>query len=642
MELFRYQASILKVLFNQDSSTNANVLASLINSSLKTVKKEIDLLNVVCKSNGFEVMSQPGSGYQIKVYNRGEYENFVDIVTGMYNRNLFYENSQDERVHYAVRAFLIRRNISIYELMDECNCSESSIRRDMSKIKEMFCEYKLGLINRTNKGMSLEGDEWHIRLALMHERYAFMFKHKVYYSEESDQFEKMFLSNDNKLTELIRLIQDVATKYRYTLSYDAIMRFSVMMALSITRNKYSSELSVDKGFYDVDISLEKEIIHSIWNNYSYLRNSQLSTADEIYLSIFLKSVRLLRFNILNSLPEREMILEIIDGFFMRLRKTYDMKNIDVSILYKDLSVGLFNLYYSAMLDSHIIKYNIYQQIKDGLINLDLCSQLYLYLKNECNINCNQYDISAFYHAFLYFSSKRDEFSHKRILVVAAAGYFMSRSLANMINKRNSNIFVEYVPMEYIDMKNCNMNEYDGIISDISALKEEYPQLPFVSLSFFRNRKTINKFGQNFVFDEARIREIFTAEDLHYTDRIKTKDDIYSYLRKIVNYDKTETYLKECRLNSEVYGGTRTNNCYLLNPFKDYIGKSFLKIICLKEAIRIDEDIVNKIIIYNVAGNSLFERAVIASSIGSILHHSNTYISFNPEKDYDHLVNILNQ
>ena len=83
MELFNNQVSVLNVLFNHDTPVNANIIASMINSSLKTVKKEIDDLNVICLENGCEIISYPGSGYAMEVYDRDRYNAFADIILVM-------------------------------------------------------------------------------------------------------------------------------------------------------------------------------------------------------------------------------------------------------------------------------------------------------------------------------------------------------------------------------------------------------------------------------------------------------------------------------------------------------------------------------------------------------------------------------
>ena len=643
MELFNNQVSVLTVLFNHETPVNANIIASMINTSLKTVKKEIDCLNLICQDYGCEIISYPGSGYAMDIYDRDLYSSFVDTVKGMQTRNLFYQDSQDERVHYIIRCFLTRRNVSIYELMDQCSCSESSIRRDIKLVREVFRQFKLSLVNRTNKGTSLEGDEWHIRLAMLHENYYYIFKSKVYFKDRETDWEKMFLSDDRKLENLEKVIETVIQKHEFILSHDAFKRFSVMVALSITRNRHAALLTINSRLSEVDIEKEKEVIRDIYASFPYLRHSELSVQDEIYLSVFLKSVRLVRFNIFVQMPEKNMIQRIVDGFFLELRKVYDIEGRDITVIYKDLCVGTYNLYYSSLLDNHIIASNVHQQMKDGLLILDMCYAYYRYLKEETDINCLPYDVSYFYHVFLNFTSRQNNIQRKKILVVADGGYFYSRTQASVLNRKNSNYYIEYVPIEYMNLKKVNISDYCGIVSDIPALKDEYPDIPYFNLSFFRSQKAIDRMGLAFSITEKEFRDIFTEDDLYYTDEISSEQDIVSYVQKhisITDREHDDLFLQEAMEKNSIYGGTRTNNVYLLNSIVDYLGRTFIKIICLKEAIVIDNSIVNKIVLFNVKGNSLFDRANISGRIGFLIHSHDTYISFDREKDYKLLADIM--
>ncbi|MBE6103629.1 MAG: hypothetical protein E7193_01900 [Erysipelotrichaceae bacterium] len=644
MELFYNQASVLMVLFNHDSPANANVIASIINTSLKTVKKEVDELNYVCKDNGFQIVSYPGSGYMIEVTDRSLYEEFKDEVMGMYNRHLFYENAQDERVHFIIRQFLIRRNISMYDLMDECNCSESSIRRDMKLVKDELKKYKLTLINRTNKGTSLEGDEWHIRLALCAERYTFLFKNKVYFKTESQAFDRMFLDDNGLQNELFEIIKETVAKYNYMLSYDGMMRLTVLYSLAITRGRYSSELVMDNRFNVHDFSLERKIIREIFSFFYYTRNTILSEEDEMYLSTYLRSVRVLRMHELEELEDADIVKNIVEGFFMRLREAFAIDKYDTSVLYKDLCVGIYGLYYATLIDSHTFSAHINQQIHDGLSNLDLCALLYLYLHDDIMFNCWPEDVSTFYHMFLQFSFMRNDNENRKVLVVSDFGFFNSRTLANTLNRRNSNQFVSYEPLQFVQLDKIDLSKYAGIVSDIPALSDMYPNIKHANLTFFRRRKQISQMSQDFVFDEDQLREIFSKDDLYYTDEIFDEDGIYRYVRNIINgSDKQkDSFISEALKRNSVFTSTRDNNCYVINSFSDHLGYSFIKVICLKDTIIIGNHMVNKIIVYNVKGNSMFDRGVASSRVGMLLHHYNTYISFDKEKDYAQLVNTFMQ
>ena len=643
MELFNNQVSVLNVLFSHETPVNANIIASMINSSLKTVKKEIDDLNVICLENGCEIVSYPGSGYVMEIYDRDQYKAFARNIKSLSLRSLFYQDSQDERVHFIIRCFLAKKNISIYELMDWCNCSESSIRRDIKLVRELLKNHKLTLVNHTNKGTSLEGDEWHIRLTMLHENYYYIFKNKVYFKEHEPEWEKFFLSTDSKLENLQNVIESVVYKYGYVLSYDALKRFTVMVALGITRRNYAPLLVTSKNLTDVDIENEKAVIQDIHDGFPYWQNSELSSRDEMYLSIFLKSVRLLRFHIFTQMPEKDMIQKIVDGFFLQLRRLYDLEGRDINVLYKDLCVGTYNLYYAALLDNHGIVANVHQQMADGLLILDMCYSYYKYLKLETDINCLPYDVSYFYYMFLNFVGRQQGINRKKILVVADGGFFYSRTIANVLNRKNTNYFLEYVPMEYMNLKNEDIREYSGIVSDIPGIDRQYPGLPLYSLSFFRNQKAIDRMGLAFAISEREFRQIFTVNDVYYTDQIHSKEDIFAYVKEnipLASPEGNESFLQKAIEKNAVYGGTRNNNCYLINSVIDYLDKSFIKIICLKEAIIVDGKIVNKIIMYNVKGRSIMEKSTISGRVGALIHSHDTYITFDRDRDYELLADIM--
>ncbi|MBE6125540.1 MAG: HTH domain-containing protein [Erysipelotrichaceae bacterium] len=643
MELFNNQVSVLNVLFSHETPVNANIIASMINSSLKTVKKEIDDLNVICLENGCEIISYPGSGYVMEIYDRERYNSFARMVKSQSNRNLFYQDSQDERVHFIIRCFLAKKNISIYELMDWCNCSESSIRRDIKKVRDILKNHKLSLVNHTNKGTSLEGDEWHIRLTMLHENYYYIFKNKVYFEERETDWERLFLSTDSKLETLQNVIETVIHKHGFVLSYDALKRFTVMAALSITRKSYASLLVTSRKLTDVNIEEEKALIRDIHDGFPYWRNSELSSRDEMYLSIFLKSVRLVRFHIFTQMPEKDMIQKIVDGFFLQFRRLFDLEGRDINVLYKDLCVGTYNLYYSALLDNHVIAANVHQQMVDGLLILDMCYAYYKYLKMETDINCLPYDVSYFYYMFLNFTSRQQGINRKKILVVADGGFFYSRTIANVLNRKNTNYFIEYVPMEYINLKNIDVREYGGIVSDILGLEKQYPDLPLFSLSFFRSQKAIDRMGLAFAISEKEFRRVFTRSDVYYTDKIHCEEDIRTFVKENIplsSEEKEELFLQKAFDKNSIYGGTRNNNCYLINSVLDYLDKSFIKIICLKEAILVDGKIVNKIVMYNVKGRSIMARSNMSGRVGALIHSHDTYISFDRDRDYELLADIM--
>ncbi len=643
MKLFRNQASVLITLFDNDLPVNANVIAGLINTSLKTVKKEIDDLNFVCLENGCEILSYPGSGYMIEIRDSDAYDRFVDTIKNMFNRNLFYHDAQDERVSYIVRLFLIYRNMTLNDLIDYCYCSESSIRRDLKFVREKLEKLQLALVNRTNKGISLIGDEWHLRMALMHARFEYMFKNKVFIEARETAFEDVFLDTTDYRNQLLDVIENVLKEKDYILPFDSLMRFSVMLSLSITRNVYSDYLNVSAQMRKVNIEREREIVRSIYDCLNYPQRIELSDEDEVYLSIFLKSIRLMRYSELLADPEKEHFIDYANGFMDYLKSKYDVMQADTFVLFKDLCSIFYMLYFSSMLDSHVFKSIVNQQLRDGLFNLDLCALLYDYVTVQCGLNALPEDVAYFYHAFVSFSTRNSDQIAKKILVVAEGGRLSARSMASLINARNTNFFVNYIPMEFGEMRTVNTEGYDGVITDIEALKTSDINVPVLSLSFFRNARNVSRMSRIFVFNESETREFFPPENLFYANGIETEEDIYRFISEnVLNSDteKDSKFLSCAKKLRSVYSRTRNNNIYLVYSPYDCYGRDFLKIVCLNKAIMVDNYLINRILVFNIKSENIFYRNFISTYIGYLIHNRNMYISNDKDKDYQRLFDII--
>jgi len=88
MELFREQALLLGTLFNSEGPVSGQSLSKMTDFGIKTLKKEIDNLNILCEEKGFEIVSKSGSGYEIIVTDENLFIPFKEEVIHNYHRNL--------------------------------------------------------------------------------------------------------------------------------------------------------------------------------------------------------------------------------------------------------------------------------------------------------------------------------------------------------------------------------------------------------------------------------------------------------------------------------------------------------------------------------------------------------------------------
>lgn len=80
MGLYHDQATILIQLFHSNQPLGGDLLCQKIGIGLRTLKKEIDLINDICMQNGCSIRSKMGEGYFLEVSDPAAFEMFRDDV----------------------------------------------------------------------------------------------------------------------------------------------------------------------------------------------------------------------------------------------------------------------------------------------------------------------------------------------------------------------------------------------------------------------------------------------------------------------------------------------------------------------------------------------------------------------------------
>ena len=575
MELFRDQIVILNILVTSKNPVSGISLADYLNSSLKTIKKEIDELNVLCLKNGCEIVSKVGTGYEVEIYDNEKYQSFKDDIVNLCRNHFYYLNDQHERVHYIIRKFLVEKNLYINELVYECNVSESTIRRDMPLIKSILGDYKLYIANRTNKGMSLEGDEWHIRMACLNEEFLYAFQQKVYFKEPQVEFENMMLMKHEYLSVLRNRIQDVMMQYSYVVSYSSLIRFIKLLILTYNRQKEAGGMIIPNRAKDIDITLEKEVVKAILDGLMVFQGFELSETELFYLAAYLKSERMMKYSEFEKLEDKGYYIEIVNDFIEEFKKYMEVGDTDTSQLYMDLCVEICKLHYRTLIDSHVPKQHSHQYRRDGLTNLDACVFLYYFAKEKYGLEWNPYDVATLYHIFTRFTNIRDAQNAQKILVVSNMGYFVSSTIASRLNSQVLDRNVRYIPMEYMRLRNEDLSQYAGIISNINIIRDDFPQLPYRDLNYLRRSEEMQSVGDYFLMPLAEFQEFFTIDDLYEDVELKEEEEIYAYVKSILPGSKEK---KDCfielakKKNANRFGLILVMNLILIHLDLDKIWK----------------------------------------------------------------------
>lgn len=641
MEIFRDQAAILVILFNNSDYVNGLSLADYNRVGIKTLKKDIDYLNGICKINGCEIISKVSIGYHLQINNRDRYNAFRNEVERKYYNFFYYRNAQSERVHYIIRQCLLKDGINIKSLTDKCNYSESTIRRDIISLKAKAEKYDLKFVNKTNKGVFFVGDEWNIRLALANEYYIYKYFDKVYFQDEEIIDDILMKRNGLNKTVYVKLIKTLKDN-NYYVSYENLMSFGDMILIFLSRRKFADKLKYNSYFNSIDLSIEKDIILSLFNSIEGENSNILSDIELNYLAAYLKGKKVFRFFEFEQSDMRLYVEKIVDGFLNYLNNYYDVANYDITVLRKDLCCEITSMIIRTSFDVHINSKLVHQFKSDGLSNLDLCSLLYRYLKEYTDIKCNKDDTAMLYYCFSFFSKSKDKKHGAKIMVVSKNGFFYSRSLAYQFKKLLGRHSIEFVPVEYLRLKEEDIVDIAGFITDIECLKEEYPNHHVVDSHFLRRRSEVRK-AVDYIIGKNHLdmNKIFTKENIHYVNKFKDFSEVETYIRNNIftKQDNADVFFSEFYKRNSVYN-SRRNNILVVNTIGDFIGRDLLHIISLEEFMPWDKDNINKVIVYNSAGRSLFNNSLITKRVGKLLNSYQLFFIGDRDSDYAMLQRIM--
>lgn len=644
MELFRRQVIILVTLFNAREPVSGVVLSQKSGLSLNTLKKEIDDLNHNCSGFGFEILSKTGSGYEISITDRSKFFPYRRQIQSRFYRNLFFRDSQTDRVHFIIRHMLSNESLFVDDIADECFCSVSTINRDMRAVKTRLERKGLKIVNHTNRGMKLEGSEWNLRLAFVDEYHIYQDFESAYHFQE-DSFERLMLEGTAARSNIEKSVRSVLQQFHYPLSYNSIRDFNNLMVLTITRQKFLDSLLIDQEkFEKLDAALEQEIIRQILAKIRTVQQVSLSVCEIASLASYMKASRILTHARLDHEDEKEEALAYADGFLKELEAAMDLEDIDTKGLRLDLACNLLMLKRKGILNMHTSYSDVANFRRDGLISLDYCTLLYQWIRENTDIICDERDILSVYYVFSYFSKTRDIYFRKRVLVVSRYGMYSSRALAYQLTRMNkSGETIEWIPCEYLNIRNFDLGEIDCIATDIEGLQQEFPDKLVVGVHYFRTTEQINEVTRRINMPREKFRsEIFTPDDVIYADKIRNMASIEDLIQEeiLLPEEDADLFIKEMQNHYHVYTPFRQNQLMILNTGRDVIGRDFLKVVIMKRPYKENDQLISAIIIYNVAGRRLERTSYIGERIARILHANGLAFTMDRMQDYELLCRLM--
>ncbi|MDD3114344.1 MAG: PRD domain-containing protein [Anaerovibrio sp.] len=155
---------IQTLLAKEQAYITTGCIAEAIGVSAKTVMRELDEVSRVLAGCGLELEKKTGSGLGIKG-SPAKLENLRNFLRETEEEHIY---SPEERHSVIVSQLLARQEpVKLYAFASRLNVSEGTVSKDLDKLEPWFRQQRLRLIRKPGLGVYLQGEEKHIRKAIM-------------------------------------------------------------------------------------------------------------------------------------------------------------------------------------------------------------------------------------------------------------------------------------------------------------------------------------------------------------------------------------------------------------------------------------------------------------------------------------------
>ena len=156
------QKEIIEYLIEKGRFVRSSELANYYFVSTRTIRKDLDVIEVFLKENGIVLIRKQGTGICIRSLS-DDLKQIEPLLKERENQVL----SKNERKTVTASMLLIYPNITFQELADICCVSKQTIINDCSEVESMLCEKHIEIVRVHGVGLHIVGEELAIRRLFM-------------------------------------------------------------------------------------------------------------------------------------------------------------------------------------------------------------------------------------------------------------------------------------------------------------------------------------------------------------------------------------------------------------------------------------------------------------------------------------------
>lgn len=578
--MFRYQRlNDLFYYIYQNQIVLPNKLSKHLNVSVRTIRSDVNAANQTLEKHGAKIILKRNRGYFIQIKDPILFKHFIEKVNT--NFEAINLETPKSRINYIIHLLLLNNQyISVEQIINSVYVSYNTLQNYLRSIGTQLEKYNLELINRTERGIKIIGDE-------AEKRKCFIDSLQDSHSEgaiSSFSNEEYYFFHDYDLDELRSLISDILLKYHISINDINLKNLILHIALMILRIDHENYIHYinPKEIHQEFQPLLNDILDLLRQHY----NIYLTEGERQYLYIHIISNT--DADILGITNDKvyQMTEQLLACIYQDY--TFDLRD-DVTLV-EDLMKHFKSILSTKILDPekrnpllHTIKTNFPLPFEITLTSVR--KSLPKYDFNEDDIGYISLHIGAAIERCFH-----SHFQAKNIILVCDGSY----SIARILEAKLKNYFSNKINI--IEIMSCSQIEskdqffFDSIDFIISTANLSISSCPTVTVNFTLKKEDIESISRmiNIIKKQDAKRGCqFFDESLFLRDKIyQNKIDLLSDLTNMLKeHDFIQKDFLDSVLEREQISGTNMNNIFAFpHPLKAYANQTKVAVALLKEPL----------------------------------------------------------
>lgn len=157
--MFRYQRlNDLFYYIYQNQIVLPNKLSKHLNVSVRTIRSDVNAANQTLEKHGAKIILKRNRGYFIQIKDPILFKHFIEKVNT--NFEAINLETPKSRINYIIHLLLLNNQyISVEQIINSVYVSYNTLQNYLRSIGTQLEKYNLELINRTERGIKIIGDE---------------------------------------------------------------------------------------------------------------------------------------------------------------------------------------------------------------------------------------------------------------------------------------------------------------------------------------------------------------------------------------------------------------------------------------------------------------------------------------------------